>query len=317
MTRMVLAKERAKVTPAAERLLNEAMAAFPALQHDATEELFPATRRTGRCRICGQTRDLTREHVPPRSAYNREPGRAHTILEWLRRTAAGALPGGILRQGGTWGYTLCKPCNDLTGHRYADEYRELAMTVVRMFKRANVGEIEAALEQPIAQFRLHGDAGHAGPRPGAFVREILALMCTLSADFDLAGRYPAIRRLILDPSVEALPAGMSLGMTVYLGGHPRYIGPTLTVHPTEGVWRYVMELAHPPLATLLVLATNGPAPHACDLSAFTQIAPDVRAPIEGRIAVGIGHTPLPGDYRTRAMVEAQAPAPIDLATAAP
>lgn len=309
MTRLFVAKDPGVMTPRAQRLVNEARAAFPALVHDATEELFPPRANLGRCRICGEQRQLTREHIPPRSAYNLERGRVHSIVEWFRRSAEGAMPGGIPRQGGNWGYTLCKRCNELTGQRYADEYREVAMTAVRMFAGSNVRELEAMTEQPIARFGMHGDAEHAGPRPGAFVREILALMCSISADFDLAGRYPAIRRLILDESSEALPEGMSLGMTVYLGGHPRYAGPTLVVEPPAGVWRFVMEVAHPPLATLLVLATNGSPPHVCDLSAFTQIAPEVRAPIEGRVAIGFGHTPMPGDYRTHAMVVTGAAAP--------
>lgn len=308
MSRIFVARDHAVFTPEAQRLVNEARAALPALRHDASEELLPPRPLVGRCRICGEERPLTREHIPPGSAYNLERGRIHTILDWLRRAADGVMPGGILRQGGNWGYTLCESCNNLTGARYADEYRELAMTVVRMFAGTNVRELKGQAEQPIARFALRGDAEHPGPRPGALVREILSLMCSLSADFDLAGRYPAIRRLILGPSIEPLPNGMSLGMTVYLGGHPRYAGPTLTVEPDAGVWRWVMEVAHPPIATLMVLATNGHVPHVCDLSAFTQLAPDARAPIEGRIAIGFGYTPMPGDYRTRAMVEAEATA---------
>ena len=53
---------------------------------------------------------------------------------------------------------------------------------------------------------------------------------------------------------------MSLGLTLFLGGHPRFAGPTLVVEPLAGVWRFVMEVANPPFATLMVLATNGPAP---------------------------------------------------------
>src|SRR5207302_1742487 len=172
----------------------------------------------------------------------------------------------------------------------------------------NVREIEAQLEQPVGQFDFHGDAEHVGPRPGAFVREVLALMCSLSADFDLAGRYPAIRRLILEPSVEAVPNGMSLGLSLFLGGYPRFAGPTLVVEPRAGVWRFVMEVANPPLATLMVLATNGPAPHICDLSALTLIGPDLYQPFEGRLAIGFGHGGMPGDYRTKARVEADAAA---------
>jgi len=76
---------------------------------------------------------------------------------------------------------------------------------------------------------------------------------------------------------------LSLGLTLFLGGHPRFAGPTLVVEPLAGVWRFVMGVANPPLATLMVLATNGPAPHVCDLSGLTLVAPDVHQPFEGRL----------------------------------
>lgn len=71
-----------------------------------------------RCRICGEPRALTKEHIPPRKAFNTERGRLHSIMDWLKRDALSAMRGGIHQQGGVWGYTLCKSCNERTGHRY-------------------------------------------------------------------------------------------------------------------------------------------------------------------------------------------------------
>ncbi|HEX9494315.1 MAG TPA: hypothetical protein VGA38_00975 [Candidatus Limnocylindria bacterium] len=307
MSRIIIARDEAIARTAdAQRLVTEALAAFPVLASDAEEDLLPQKKGVGRCRICGQERKLTKEHIPPRGAFNRYRGRLHSIAEWLQRDGLGAMRGGIHRQDGVWGYTLCKPCNDLTGHRYAGEYREWARTALKMFANENVSVLDAQLEQPLGEFGILGDAEHAGPRPGAFVREVLALMCSMAADLDLSGRYPAIRRLILEPSVEALPIGMSLGLTMFLGGRARFAGPSVVVEPSIGVWRIVMEVAYPPLATLMVLATNGPAPHTCDVSHLTMVAPDVHQAFEGQFAVGFGHAGMPGDYRTKAMIDAEA-----------
>jgi len=35
-------------------------------------EILPRTRHIGPSRICGRTTELTREHIPPRSAFNKE-----------------------------------------------------------------------------------------------------------------------------------------------------------------------------------------------------------------------------------------------------
>jgi hypothetical protein len=131
-------------------------------------------------------------------------------------------------------------------------------------------------------------------------------MCTMSVDLDLAGKFPAIRRIVLDGALEALPAGMSLGMTAYFHKDSRFAGPSVQVSLAEGTWKLEMEIAHRPLAVLMVIAGTAPNPHVCDISDFTLIAPDVQQDIGGRIAIGFGHTALPGDYRTRAMIEAEA-----------
>lgn len=306
MSRFYLVKEGTVLSADQLRLVEDARRAFPALEHDATEELFPRTKGVGRCRPCGQQKPLTREHVPPRSAYNTETGRIHSILDWLARTAEGVLPGGFIHQGGNWGYTLCAECNHFTGHEYAGEYGRVAGGIVNTFVSANVNEFDAMAEQPIARFGLTGATPELRPRPGAFVREVLALMCTMSVEFDLALRFPAVRRMVLEKSVEPLPEGMSIGLTAYFHKDSRFAGPSLQVSLEERVWRFVMEIAHRPLAVLMVLATNGRPPHICDISGFTQIDPNVQQDIDGRIAIGFGHTLLPGDYRTQAMVDAEA-----------
>src|SRR5438552_9098445 len=236
MTRFVVVKDGTVLTPQARALADQARAAFPALRHDAIEPLFPHRGGIGRCRICGEQRVLTREHIPPRSAFNKERGRVHSLMEWLARTADGILPGGLLRQGGNWGYTLCGPCNNFLGHEYADEYTRMAIGIVNTFVGVNVHQLDAQPQQPIAAFGLSGSTPGADPRPGMFVREVLGLMCSMSADFDLAGRYPVIRRVILDKSVESLPQGMTIGMTAYFHKDSRFAGPALEIDPADGVW---------------------------------------------------------------------------------
>jgi hypothetical protein len=301
---MVLARDPSALNDeVGRRLAEEGQRALLDPYGDGSEDFMPQTPLVGRCRICGETRQLTREHVPPGAAFNLGRSRLHTVDEWVQRQNDGALPGGVLKQGGLWAYTLCKPCNDLTGARYADEYRRWAGTVINMLADAgtNVRELDADIHTHRGRFSIDGNAP---PRPGAFVRQVLAMMCSISAGFDLAGRYPSIRRMLLDGTTEALPAGMSIGLTAYLSTRSRLAGPMLVMDTGLGMWRWVMEVAHAPLASLLVLASNdkGPA-HVCDISRFTQIAPDTRQRVEGDLEVGFGHGVL-GDYRTKAGIDA-------------
>lgn len=303
VTRKVIVRDRSLFDEKAQRLLAEARRALPALEHDAVEVVLPGEPTEGRCRICGRTAKLTREHIPPGAAFNKSRGTTHTLEEWLARDELGHLPGGDIQQGGIWGYTLCASCNNNTGARYANEYGLWAGTAVNMLAEAGirVPDLDAQRELPAGEFEFSGDPG---PRPGAFVRQVLAMMCAVSSEFDLAGRYPAIRRLVLEDSGEPLPEGMGVGLSLYLGPLSRIVGPMVTVIPSEDRWEWLMEIAHPPFATLMVLASNVPSVHGFDLSDFTLLPSSDRRRVRGRLPVGFGHTFAAGDYRTRAALDA-------------
>lgn len=307
MTRMILGRDPSVLTDeVGRRLADEGYPALADPYGDRTEEFMPLKRHVGRCRICGERRRLTREHIPPGAAFNLGRVRVHTVDEWLSQQADGALRGGVIRQGGVWGYTLCKPCNEITGTRYADEYRRWAGTILNTLAEhnTNVRELEAEHTTRRGRFTMAGDRG---PRPGAMVRQVLAMMCSVSAGFDLAGRYPAIRQMILERTTEPLPSGMSIGLTAYLSTRSRISAPMFSLDTNRRMWRWTIEIAHAPLASLLVLTSGGNAPaHVWDISSYTQIAPNVSARVEVDLEIGFGNTPYPGDYRTKAAVDADA-----------
>jgi hypothetical protein len=64
-----------------------------------------------------------------------------------------------------------------------------------------------------------------------------------------------------------------------------------------GQWRWVLEVAYPPLATLLVLVGDAEPLTLLDISEFTTRAPGGHFDYQAVIDVGFGRTPLPGDYR--------------------
>ena len=286
-------------------LLEEAKAAVPAIFFDRPVTPLPLTAGKDGCRLCGRYRQLTKEHIPPGSAFNKGAVKTHNFDEWLDRENLEDLPGGTITQGGIWGYTLCASCNNNTGAWYVPEYQRWAVAAVNALAdaRANVKDLDAHLGPLRGKLHLGGDQL---PRPGAFVRQVLAMMCSLSTGLDLAGNWWAIRRIVLEKSQESLPQGMSLGLTIFLGPGSRITPPSLVIDLAQQQWRWVTEVAHPPLATTLVLASSDEVEHVFDLSQFTLMPWDQRAEVKSDIETGFGHTPYPSDFRTRADIEAQA-----------
>jgi hypothetical protein len=135
---------------------------------------------------------------------------------------------------------------------------------------------------------------------GRFVRQILTMMCSLSGDWALTDRHPELREIIVTKAALPLPSPLRLATDLYLGPVIRVAGPTLFVMGSE--WRWICEIAYPPFVHHLVLASSQtPATlQGTQLSGFTERAPGERVSIQGQFHLGVGHTPYPGDVRSRA-----------------
>ena len=90
----------------------------------------------GLCKLCGQHKQLTFEHVPPESAFNsvavKEFSPEVTVdmmtgVDGRRPWDFSGLSGKVNQRGGG-GYYLCSNCNSNTGSWYISEYVKLANT---------------------------------------------------------------------------------------------------------------------------------------------------------------------------------------------
>ena len=84
----------------------------------------------GNCKLCGEYKELSFEHVPPQRAFNSSTVKIFDSDEILKLMAGvdnrmpwdfGGLKGS-LKQGGSGDYYLCRKCNNDTGSWYMKEY---------------------------------------------------------------------------------------------------------------------------------------------------------------------------------------------------
>ncbi len=102
-------------------------------------------RIEGKCKLCGQVKPLTFEHVPPESAFNSLPVREIPFEESIKLMTGedGRLPWdmeglkGKLNQRGGGGYFLCSDCNSNTGSWYISEYVRLVRTLHEVISNLN------------------------------------------------------------------------------------------------------------------------------------------------------------------------------------
>ena len=112
------------------------------------------------CSICGQEKELTFEHIPPKAAFNSHP----VFMKDLRHITklGGHLYGkSKRRQKGLGDHKLCEECNNNTGAWYASEYVNYVHQLVEQMK-ANAGDSEAILKLNI--------------RPLNFLKHVIVMM---------------------------------------------------------------------------------------------------------------------------------------------
>ena len=293
--------------PEARWLWTEAVSAAPSdYAQDLSTVMLPLRQVTGRCRLCGQNDLLTKEHIPPKASGNRERTFPHTFQDWLQQTNLDHLGGRPrVQQGGIYGHTLCRSCNSLTGTRYGPEYKRWVDLVKVVMASFPAPAYLDQLDEPLGWPLVLGDPRDGGLRPGALVRQVLSCMCSLSGTWDLAGRHPAVRRIILEGACESLPDNCELGMTLFLGPRARLLGPQLKIDPAAHSWQWLMEMAFPPFSFLLQIASNTmDADIGLRIGNFTLQDADTAGVFEGLTRIGFGWSPYPGDYRSRASLEA-------------
>jgi NADPH:quinone reductase-like Zn-dependent oxidoreductase len=304
-------------SPEAQHLVDEALAAAPdeVVKVDAAGNIvevskgrmMPRQATRGICRLCGQEDDLTKEHIPPKASGNKERHQKHTFHDWLEDGPSDEKdPKRKTEQGGIYGYTLCSSCNSLTGNLYGNEYKDWAQranTHLDGFPQGAFATMNQ-LPGPFGDKVTFGSKADGAVHPGAMIRQVLSCMCSLSGPWDLAGRYPEIRRIILEQSKEKLPKGMEIGMALYAGPMVRISGPQLRVDTETGVWRWCLEIAYPPFAFLMVIASNSDNPGlGVMMGDWTMLSPTEEKFFTAPFEIGFGWSPYPGDYRSRKAIE--------------
>jgi hypothetical protein len=294
--------ELASLDREAMALIQEAKEVAPKGFLKSSDKVLPRRKTDGRCRICGKNEPLTQEHIPPRKSGNAGRIAKHTLDNWLIANDVTELGRGKVQQKGIYGYTLCDKCNSNTGALYGGEYqhwRKLAQHLIWTFPPPLLLDRQPTTLGNLLTFGSRNDPVF----PGAFVRQVLSCMCSASGAWDLASQYPVLRRILLDQSVEKLPEDLELGMSIFLGPNARVCGPILELDMQLKAWRWVIEVAFPPFAFLMVIASNNrPSGRGFIMNDWSQLGPKVPVVVEGVFEIGFGWSPYPGDYRTSAAI---------------
>jgi len=256
-------------------------------------------RSEGFCQLCGAWGELSYEHVPPKAAYNNQKAVKAQFEEWL--TSDGNWSGkGKIDQRGSGAFTLCEPCNNLTGTWYGAEYVAWSRSVAPFVPRIPMGD------------GVH-ELAFRGGHPLRFMKQAITMMFSANSSrsapgasrSEFADRNPALVTFVRDQYAQALPSHYELYLTLVDGQHSRSVGVAGKLSLSTGRTEILTEVAFPPFG--LVLSLDGPLEESAGrITDFARFGYDEEADVTVRAKRGQIYSPYPGDYRSKEQIRLEA-----------
>jgi hypothetical protein len=240
--------------------------------------------RTGKCCICGKVEELSFEHFPPKSAYNK--GRIFDAVDFMDLIKdEGVWKKKRRISGGLGAYTLCSRCNNIAG-RYAREYKEWVKKAVKILDE-NKG---------------HDWSGFfADVYPSRFLKEVLVMFCSLNGP-DFAEKHREVRKFVLSKSNQQLPANLTIFMYLNTSRYIARAGFAGLIEFGNSSKVYVVsEYNFPPFGFAIYLG-NAKYDKITDITWFAEYSYDEKDTVYLELPILERNTPFPADYRSESEI---------------
>lgn len=241
----------------------------------------------GTCHICGAQGELTFEHVPPRSAFNR-----YRILQVDLQDmfSSGNIdkPRGKIQQRGFGAFTLCGSCNNSTGRWYGDAYAKWA--------RQAMGIVIGTRGKPSLMYPFN-------LFPLRVLKQVVCMFFSVNSPSFQRDQSDLVK-FVLNRESREFPPHIRIYAFYTLGARSRAAGVSGLVKglgTSKWTFRTISEVTFPPFGFVMTLGNQEPLDQRLvDISGFSAFEyKDWRVGISMRLPLMPIYTAYPGDYRTR------------------
>ncbi len=189
----------------------------------------------GKCYICGEKKELTFEHIPPRAAFNHLGIKLYDWWGYLLCNNSRYTK----QQKGTGSYSLCSTCNNLTGEWYGAAYAEFAKQGMEYYKSNTQGVI--AVPYTIYPLRVF--------------KQIVSCFASVNG-YLWCEQNPKIRNFLLNPQERDFPLQIDILMYMQKNSISKSNGIMGTMNTQTGERFVGSEWAHQPFGYLCVNDKN-------------------------------------------------------------
>lgn len=237
-------------------------------------------KEIGPCHICGHTRELSFEHVPPRAAFNNRPLR---VLRGLEIHAAEHDPHhGRVQQRGSGAFTLCGRCNNDTGGWYGAAYADWACHGFAFLPHA------ARAPSLYLTYRIF---------PLRVLKQVICMFFSVNTP-EFRQSHPYLEKFVMNRRLTGLPPQVQIFCFLTPGPKSRQVGVAGSTNLETGAVTVLSEVTFPPHGYVLCLGSRPPDERLFDITAFATSSFDERREVHLRLPILPVNTAFPGDYRS-------------------
>lgn len=238
---------------------------------------------SGICRLCGENKELSFEHIPPKSAFNSQTTyREVAFDEWANLdNPFDHKPRGKVIQGGTGFHALCRDCNSFLGREYVTAYQRWASIFMEAsLTQTEVIELSALSIQPLR-----------------ILKQIIAMLVCINDKWYLK-EYPDLAKFLKDPFSNELPENYRIFLYIKGAGNFRFKTHSTISDPSYGILN-MTELAFAPFGYILTFDYQGVFPNMAEITSFKTYPPEENFNLSFALKRLSTWLPMQLDYRSR------------------
>jgi len=239
----------------------------------------------GVCKLCGEHKVLNLEHVPPKSAYNKNTKYVvSSIDEWAKQeNPFDEKIKGKVEQGGITFNAFCERCNNNLGNNYVNAYKDWAdVGAILLNKTDKDGVLFQAKNLQLQKI----------------IKHIVSMFIAFN-DISFIEEFPELVEFIRDPNSTELDKKFRFFTYLNRGPEYRYIGYSFHGDITTNQIIKFSEIAYPPFGFVITIDHKGSLMNLREITSFVKHDPLKAVDITAAISIRETATTIPLDYRTK------------------
>ena len=243
----------------------------------------------GICRLCGQDTNLSFEHVPPRTTFNKNTRYTSIDFEEYIKTKnpLKETPKGKTKQGGIGYNSFCKKCNSFLGSNYVTAYKRWVQGGFEILKDTEFYPHKYVIKEV---------------EPLKILKHIVSMFLAINGEWYL-NSFPELADFVSNPESKTLSSKFRVFTYLTRAEKVRYMHHVVHGNLALGTSVNCSEIAFPPYGCVLTMDFGGDIKFLNDITKFKEFDINKKTDLTINMFQLPTYMPFPLDYRKKVQLE--------------